>query len=181
MTSVHPTYRTRHGLTDSAVELLDVGHYVVLGTENPDGTVHLVPAMYLFAEGRVYIETSGATRKARNLRDRPRATVLVQDHRAAGTAWVSGTGPAVVIGGPEAQRLGRRIRSRYYTEQGEEQVGSIMARYDDTVLAVAPDRWLSWDMTAFNAMLAEHGAPFDEEAAWYRPVIGAAHAAGVTA
>jgi general stress protein 26 len=130
MTTIHPTYRTRHGLTGAAVEVLELGQYTILGTENPDGSAHVVPVMYLFDEGRVYIETSAATRKARNVGARPRATILVQDPRADGQAWVSGCGPAEILHGEQAQQLGHRIRARYFTEVGEEQVGTVMARYD---------------------------------------------------
>ncbi len=32
-----------------------------------------------------------------------------------------------------------------------------MALYDDVVIAISPERWMAWDMTAFNATLPEHG------------------------
>jgi hypothetical protein len=43
-----------------------------------------------------------------------------------------------------------------------------MARYDDIVIAVCPERWMAWDMSAFNATLAEHGVSFDHADAWFR-------------
>ncbi|MGH9244491.1 MAG: pyridoxamine 5'-phosphate oxidase family protein [Acidimicrobiales bacterium] len=168
MTTIHPIYRTHHGLTDSALEVLTLGQHAILGTENPDGSVHVTPTMYLFDEGRIYIETAVATRKARNVGARPRATVLVQDLRANGEAWVSGTGPAEILHGDHAQHLGRRIRGRYLTETGEVQLGTVMAIYDDVVVAVNPDRWMAWDMTAFNTTLAEHGLSLDHAQAWFR-------------
>ncbi|MGH2736634.1 MAG: pyridoxamine 5'-phosphate oxidase family protein [Actinomycetota bacterium] len=169
MTRIHPTYRTRRGLDESATALLAVGRYTVLGTENPDGSVHMTPVMYLYDDGRLYIETSAATRKARNVLVRPRATILVQDDRAEGSAWVSGAGPAELLHGDDAHRLGRRIRGRYLTERGEEQMGSVMAIYDDVVLAVTPEIWMAWDTTAFYATLESHGLSLDDAEEWLLP------------
>ncbi len=168
VTAIHPVYRTRHGLSDSALEVLATAQHAILGTENRDGSVHLVPVMYLFDEGRVYLATSAASRKARNVGARPRATVLVQDPRANGEAWVQGSGPAEIVHGEPAQHLGRKIRGRYLTEVGEEQLGTVMALYDDVVIVVTPDRWMAWDTTAFNATLAEHGLSFDHAQEWFR-------------
>ena len=78
VTRIHPIYRTRHDLSDSALEVLATAQHAILGTENRDGSVHLVPVMYLFDEGRVYLATSAASGKARTVGARPRATVLVQ-------------------------------------------------------------------------------------------------------
>lgn len=170
MTSIHPMYRARSGLDDAALELLELGTYTILGTENPDGSVHVVPVMYLFEEGEVHIETSAATRKVRNIHARPRATILVQDHRADGTAWVSGSGPAELLRGAPAQRINRRIRARYLTDRGEERVGKVMSLYEDVTISVAPKRWMSWDMSALHATLATHGISLDEADEWYLSV-----------
>jgi hypothetical protein len=86
-----------------------------------------------------------------NVIARPAATILVQDPAANGEAWLSGTGPGEVLRDTEAQRLGRLIRARYLTETGQEQLGAVMARYDDVVMAVRPERWMAWDTKAFNA------------------------------
>lgn len=168
--AIHPIYQTRHGLTPAAREVLEVGQYAVLGTENDDGSVHLAPVMYGFDEDSFLVETSAATRKARNVAARGRATVLVLDPRADNTAWVSGSGPARLLHGSEAHDAGRRLRSRYLTDVGEEEVGTVFARYDDVVITVSPDRWLAWDMTALNDTLVEHGVSLDRADLWYQPV-----------
>lgn len=167
MTRIHPIYQTRPGLHSGALAVLEVGRHTILGTENPDGWVHLTPVSYLFDTDCVFIETSAASRKARNISARPRATILVQDHRVDGTAWVSGSGPAVLLGGEPAQQVNRRIRGRFLTERGEEQVGKVMSIYDDVTIAVTPRTWMTWDMTALYATLAEHGLPIDEADDWF--------------
>ncbi len=55
VTAIHPIYRARHGLSDSALEVLTIAQHAILGTENRDGSLHLVPVMYLFDEGRLHL------------------------------------------------------------------------------------------------------------------------------
>lgn len=44
------------------------GRYVAtFGTENADGTIHLIAVWYLFEDGSLFIATSSKTRKARNV------------------------------------------------------------------------------------------------------------------
>lgn len=166
--SVHAVYRTRSGLTPEALEVLAAGRYAVLGTVSPDESAHVVPLMYCWDGQRLLMETSAATRKARNVRRTGRATVLVTDPRCDGEAWVCGSGPAEVVTGAHAAALGRRIRARYLTPAGEEQVGSVMARYDDAVVAVTPQRWLAWDTTALLETFAAHGVDLARAGEWYR-------------
>ena len=45
-----------------------------------------------------------------------------------------------------------------------------MALYDDVVIAISTERWIAWDMTAFNATLPEHGVSADFHAASQTPV-----------
>jgi len=167
MTKIHPIYQTRPGLESAAVELLEVGQHTILGTENEDGSVHLTVVSYLFDKDRVYIEPSAASRKAQNVRARPRATILIQDHRAEGTAWVLGSGPAELLVGEPAQQVNRLIRDRFLTERGEQQVGKVMSIYDDVTIAVIPEKWMAWDMNALYATLAEHGLSIDESDDWF--------------
>jgi PPOX class probable F420-dependent enzyme len=168
VTAVNAIYRPRQGLSEAAADVLEQARYAILGTENPNGSVHIVPVMFRLGDGRISIQTNGATRKARNVRRCGRATVLVQDPRANGEAWVSGSGPAQVISGDEAQQVGLLIRARYLTELGEEELGSVLARYDDTAIVVTPTRWMSWDTAAYNTLLAEHGVRFDHADGWFR-------------
>lgn len=165
---MHPVHRTSHGLTDEARAILERGRYAVLGTRNADGSVHLVPVMYGVDGARILIETGLATRKARNLAAHPHATVLVLDPAAHDEAWVSGSGPVAIITGTPSVPLGRKLRSRYLTPAGEEQLGTAMARYDNSVVVITPDHWLSWDNVAYNAALAADAVDFTQADDWFR-------------
>lgn len=169
-TKVHPMYRPRRGLDEGAIDILRSGVHTIIGTVNRDGTVHLTPVMYLFDAGTVYIETSAASRKARNIGARARATVLVQDPRTGGTSWVSGSGRAHVLTGAEAGGVNRRIRSRYLTDKGEDRLGRVMAIYDDATIAVTPEKWMSWDTSIFDATVVEHGVSLEDTDGWFHPV-----------
>ncbi len=172
MSTAHPTahavYRPSHGLTHAALEILDHARYAILGTVNPDGSVHMVPVMFRLDEDRVLVQTGEATRKVRNVARCRQATVLAQDPRVNGEAWVSGTGPAEVVEGDPALELGRCLRARYLTDLGERELGGVLARYDDTAIVVTPERWMSWDTSAYNATLAAAGVPFEHADQWFR-------------
>ena len=84
--------------------------WATLGTEDPDGSVQMVPVSFLFENGKVLVPTNGRTRKASNLRDRPRATVLVETKQRSG--WVAARGTAALLQGEEAHQLIRRVNSK---------------------------------------------------------------------
>ena len=131
----------------------------MLGTENDDRTVHLAPVMFLLDGTRILIETSTASRKARNLAARPRASVVVH---TADAAWAFGSGPATITRGAEARRLNERIRAKYLTDRGQRACGDLLAELDDITIVVTPTRWLSWDMNELLANIAARGADLDE-------------------
>lgn len=166
-TTIHPAYRTHHGLGDAACQLLDRRVYAVLGTENDDGTVHLAPVLFLYQHesGRVLVETAAATRKARNIAARPRASVLVQTPDAA---WVCGSGLASIVRGTEATRLSDGIRAKYLTEEGQRACGAVLAELDDVTIVVTPTRWLGWDTGTLFDTLAARGADLADTERWFQ-------------
>lgn len=166
-TAIHPVYRARHGLSDAARRILDRRLYAVLGTENDDGSVHLVPVLFLFDHEHTHIlvETAAVTRKARNIAARPRASLLVQTPEAA---WVSGSGPATLVRGAEATRLSDSIRAKYLTDQGQKECGSVLAELDDVTIVLTPTRWLGWDMNALLDTFAARGASLDDTELWFQ-------------
>ena len=144
-----PPRRAAERLADPFVrELLEARLIATLATFNADGTVHLVAMWFLWAEGELLVPTSGATRKAKNLRRDPRATVMVDDSRGGfdlrGATLVC---EARITEGPEALELNRRIHLKYVTERGLalEPVQSYLAT-DDVTLRLRPVSVSSWDL-----------------------------------
>ena len=92
-------YRT-HPTTDEIAEVLEQRGIATLGTLNEDGSVHLAYVIFLHEAERLYLETSSVTRKARNIQDRKRASLLVEGRASTGRSlMVSAEGTARVISG----------------------------------------------------------------------------------
>ena len=62
-------------ITDAAVQqILNGRHIASLATENEDGSIHLTAVWYVFEDNLLYVATSSATHKARNVSARPKAS-----------------------------------------------------------------------------------------------------------
>jgi hypothetical protein len=162
--AVHPAARTTTGLTDGARSILGRRLYAVLGTQNDDATPHLVPAMFLYDNDQILIETGAATRKARNVAAQGHASVLVHTPDAA---WVIGTGPATIAAPGEGRRLHDRIRAKYLTPEGRRACGGLLDEIDDVTIVVTPTRWLRWDLAAFMGALGARGVDPTDAESWF--------------
>jgi PPOX class probable F420-dependent enzyme len=131
-----------------ARELLDARLIANLATLNPDGSTHLVGMWFLWDGESLQLPTSGVTRKARNLERDPRATVMIDDSRGGfDLRGITLTGRAVVLRGPDALAVNRRIHLKYLTERGREL--EVVDRYlatDDVTIRFTPERASSWDL-----------------------------------
>lgn len=139
---------------DPALQKLLAGRYIAsLGTENPDGSIHMVAVWYLFEEGVLYIATSSKTRKARNIAARAKASLMV-DLRNPGTErGITAAGHAQLISGEAAAKLNHRIHSRYLSAaaMADPQIAPVFAGFDDVTIRITPASWISWDMGALDA------------------------------
>src|SRR5215510_14798121 len=102
MTDAHAIYR--HRPTQPEIdEVLAQRLVAALGTLNHDGSVHLAYVIFLFADGRFYIETSSVTRKARNAAARQHAMLLIQGVGSEGrNLMLSAEGSARIPHGNDA-------------------------------------------------------------------------------
>jgi PPOX class probable F420-dependent enzyme len=144
-------------------ELLDRRLIAKLATVNPDGSVHLV-AMWFRRDGnRILCPTSHHTRKARNLRERPAATLMVDSSREGlQLRGVIIRGAAELIEGEEARTLNRSIHLRYLSERAFDlpAVSAYLCQGDDVTVAVRMERVSSWNLADGEAgrAVAEAGA-----------------------
>jgi hypothetical protein len=99
VSTVHSGNGAGSGPDDAALELLSRRLTAFLATFNEDGSIHLVPVWYLFEDGRFFIGTSPTTRKARNVRARPGATVTVEARQQG--SWVSASGTTELLHGEQ--------------------------------------------------------------------------------
>jgi PPOX class probable F420-dependent enzyme len=152
--------------TDAAREVLGQQLYAVLASRSPDDSVHAVPVIYLYAEGRIFIATSSATRKARNIAARADVTVTVEDRE--NIRWVSAAGRAELVTGPRSRELNDRLYRRWMTDEGLDVIAPVLAADEDVTIAITPRRWLAWDIeSGFYEPLRDAGIPLDRPERWF--------------
>jgi PPOX class probable F420-dependent enzyme len=171
--TTHPS--TANEPADGICQFLERQLYLTLATLNPDGSLHVVPLLYLFAEGRFYVATSSSTRKARNLAARPDVTVTIDDRTTI--EWVSAVGTAELIRGQRSREINRRLYSLWMTPEGVAVVGHLLQEgmpseqgtyVEDVTIEITPTRWSAWDMTSqFLVPLRQAGVPLDDLGRWF--------------
>ena len=134
-------------------EFLRGRHVATIGTENPNGTIHLTAVWYVFESGNLFIATSSKTQKARNAAARPKASLMVDMRKPGKERGVTATGKVKVISGGESQAINRRIHSRYMSAAAisDPHIGPVFAAFDDITLKLTPDSWITWDMAVLDA------------------------------
>lgn len=134
-------------------EFLRGRHIATIGTENPNGTIHLTAVWYVFESGNLFIATSSKTQKARNAAARPKASLMVDMRKPGKERGVTATGKVEVISGGESQAINRRVHSRYMSAAAisDPHIGPVFAAFDDVTLKLTPDSWITWDMAVLDA------------------------------
>jgi len=141
-----------HPTPDEIDEVLEQRGIATLGTMNGDGSIHLTYVIFLHADGKLYFETSSVTRKARNVRDRNRATLLVEGRASTGRSlMVAAEGTARVISGREADEMNHRIRAKYVKPESLDGIDRAYGRFDDVAIEITPSRWRSWTNSLLRA------------------------------
>jgi PPOX class probable F420-dependent enzyme len=145
-----------------AHELLDARLIANLATHNRDGSIHLVAMWFLWDGAALLSPTNRRTRKARNLRRDPRATVMIDDSKGGfDLRGVTLVCEGDIVDAPAARELNRRVHLKYVTEAGLEL--DAVERYlatDDVTLRLRPTKIGSWDLrnTEQGRALLEAGA-----------------------
>ncbi len=139
---------------DPALKELLQGRYIAsLGTENPDGTIHLTAVWYLFEDGCLFIATSSKSRKARNIAARAKASLMVDVRKSGAERGVTGTGKAELISGEQSGEMNRRIHARYMSAaaMADPHIEPVFASFDDVTIRITPGSWTAWDMATLDA------------------------------
>lgn len=134
-------------------ELLRGRYIATLGTENPDGTIHLTAVWYMFESGSLFVATSSKTQKARNVAARPKASLMVDSRKPGTERGVTATGTVEVIAGEQSKEINRRIHSRYMSAaaMSDPHIGPVFASFDDVTIRLTPVSWITWDMAVLDA------------------------------
>jgi PPOX class probable F420-dependent enzyme len=168
VSTVHSGNGAGSGPDDRARELLSQRLNAFFATFNEDGSIHLVPVWYLFEDGRFFIGTSPATRKARNVRARPEATVTVEARQQG--SWVSASGTTEILHGEQASKMNTRISERYLTATGRQVVGPFFAGVDNVTIVLTPQSWRSWSSAVMVEAIIQQGVTSANPEEWYLPL-----------
>lgn len=140
-------------LNPGFLELLRGRHIASLGTENPDGSIHVTAVWYLFEDGCLHVATSSKTQKGRNVAARPKASLMVDVRKPGAERGATATGAVDIISGKQSQEINRRIHSRYLSAaaMSDPHVGPVFASFDDVTIRLTPTSWITWDMAVLDA------------------------------
>lgn len=152
-------------LSNEALDaLLEERRLASLGTLDRDGRIHIVPLWYRREGNHILLPTGSRSRKARNIRRHPYASVMI--HKAGpGSEWGALIrGSADIVAGPEARDLNHAIYLRYITPEGlKNPAVADSLSGDDITLRVKMEETVSWDLTALESarILREPGQAYD--------------------
>jgi F420H(2)-dependent biliverdin reductase len=137
----------------SLQQMLRGRHISTLGTQNPDGTIHLSAVWFLFESGWLFVATSSKSKKARNISARPSASLMVDVRKTATERGVTAMGTAELISGDASREINQRIHRRYMSESAmsDPRIGPVFASFDDVTIRLTPLSWFSWDMAVLDA------------------------------
>jgi len=130
-------------------ELLSMTLIANLATLDDDEGIHIVPMWVLRLGNKICIPTSRQTRKYKNLRARPRASVMIDISRAGlDLKGVLIKGRVELIEGEEAQKINRAIHLKYVTPEGlsDANVASYLTKGDDITVKIHMDHLDNWSL-----------------------------------
>lgn len=125
-----------------------------LATIDEDGGIHLLPMWFLRMENDICIPTSRYTHKYRNLRARPRVSVMIDVSKAGlNLKGVLIRGQVELVEGEEGQRINRCIHLKYVTPDAlsDPSVASYLSKGDDVTVKVHMDHLISWNLSDSKA------------------------------
>ena len=135
-------------------KLLSMTLIANLGTTDDDGTIHLLPMWFLRIGNEICIPTSHHTHKYRNLRARPRASVMIDVSKAGlDLKGVLIRGKVELLCGKEAQLINHSIHLKYVTLDAlnDPDIASYLSQGDDVTVKVSMDHLISWSLADSKA------------------------------
>jgi PPOX class probable F420-dependent enzyme len=135
-------------------ELLSKRLIANLATIDDDGSIHLVPMWFLRVGDDICIPTSRNTHKYRNLKARPRASVMIDVSRAGlNLKGVLIRGKVELVEGEEARRINRSIHLKYIKQEAlnDSRVFSYLSEGDDITVKIHMDRLITWNLADSKA------------------------------
>ena len=142
-------------MTDALVQQLLQRRYVAtLATRNPDGSAHLTAVWYWFDGKDLYVATHSGSKKARNARAYPRASLMIDSRAPQASFGATIVAEVAMLEGERARALNERVHARYLSERAlaDTRLGPVFANYDDVTLQLRPTSVFTWDMREADRM-----------------------------
>ncbi len=134
----------------------------VVGTLNPDGSIHLAFVLFLWKDAKFYFETSSMTKKARNVAARSTASFAIDPPGFMAMA----EGTARIIEGDQASAINQELRAKYLTEDAVDAVGGAWETIDDVAIEITPHRWRSWSSDGLVELSAKAAGDLPPDEWW---------------
>ena len=125
-----------------------------LATLGEDDTIHIVPMWFIRIGNDICMPTSRHTRKYKNLRSRPFASVMIDISRAGlDLKGVLIKGPIELVKGEEARKINHQIHLKYVTPEGlnDLRVMSYLSKGDDITAKIHMKHIVNWNLADSKA------------------------------
>ncbi|MDW0293693.1 MAG: pyridoxamine 5'-phosphate oxidase family protein [Nitrososphaeraceae archaeon] len=142
-------------LTPSEIDkILSMTLIANLATLGEDDTIHIVPMWFIRLGNDICIPTSRHTRKYKNLKARPYASVMIDISREG--LDLKGAlirGPVELVEGEEARKINHQIHLKYVTEKGlnDPSVESYLSKGDDVTVRIHMEHIVNWNLADSKA------------------------------
>ena len=142
-------------LTPSEIDkILSMTLIANLATLGEDDTIHIVPMWFLRLGNDICIPTSRLTRKYKNLKARPYASVMIDISREG--LDLKGAlirGPVELVEGEEARKINHQIHLKYVTEEGlnDPSVALYLSKGDDVTVRIHMEHIVNWNLADSKA------------------------------
>ena len=142
-------------LTPSEIDkILSMTLIANLATLGEDDTIHIVPMWFVRLGNDICIPTSRLTRKYKNLKARPYASVMIGiSRKGLDLKGVMIRGPVELVEGEEARKINHQIHLKYVTEEGlnDPRVASYLSKGDDVTVRIHMEHIVNWNLADSKA------------------------------
>ena len=125
-----------------------------LATLGEDDTIHIVPMWFVRLGNDICIPTSRHTRKYKNLKARPYASVMIDiSRKGLDLKGAMIRGPVELVEGEEARKINHQIHLKYVTEEGlkDPRVASYLSKGDDVTVRIHMEHIVNWNLADSQA------------------------------
>ena len=142
-------------LTPSEIDkILSMTLIANLATLGEDDTIHIVPMWFVRLGNDIWIPTSRHTRKYKNLKARPYASVMIDiSRKGLDLKGAMIRGPVELVEGEEARKINHQIHLKYVTEEGlkDPRVASYLSKGDDVTVRIHMEHIVNWNLADSKA------------------------------